>query len=79
MITESVNGEVKVIGPNIVGLQRHGVSAEVRSSMKEAYRLLYREGLNRGQALERIKYEMEQNQEILTLIQFYADSQRGVH
>jgi UDP-N-acetylglucosamine acyltransferase len=59
MITESVNGEVKVIGPNIVGLQRHGVSAEVRSSMKEAYRLLYREGLNRGQALERIKYEME--------------------
>jgi UDP-N-acetylglucosamine acyltransferase len=79
MITESVNGETKVIGPNIVGLQRHGVSAEVRSSMKEAYRLLYREGLNRGQALERIKYEMEQNQEIQTLIQFYADSQRGVH
>lgn len=79
MITESVNGETKVIGPNIVGLQRHGFSAEVRSSMKEAYRLLYREGLNRGQALERIKYEMDQSPEIQALIQFYADSQRGVH
>jgi UDP-N-acetylglucosamine acyltransferase len=79
MITESVNGETKVIGPNIVGLQRHGVSAEVRSAMKEAYRLLYREGLNRGQALERIKFEMDQSPEIQSLIQFYADSQRGVH
>jgi UDP-N-acetylglucosamine acyltransferase len=79
MITESVNGETKVIGPNIVGLQRHGFGADVRSSMKEAFRLLYREGLNRGQALERIKYEMEQSQEIQALIQFYADSQRGVH
>lgn len=79
MITESVNGETKVIGPNIVGLQRHGFSAEVRAAMKEAYRLLYREGLNRGQALERIKYEMEQSPEIQALIQFYADSQRGVH
>jgi UDP-N-acetylglucosamine acyltransferase len=79
MITESVNGETKVIGPNIVGLQRHGVSAEVRSSMKEAHRLLYREGLNRGQALERIKYEMDQSPEIQSLIQFYTDSKRGVH
>ena len=79
MITEGVGGEAKVIGPNIVGLQRHGFGAEVRSAMKEAFRLLYREGLNRAQALERIKYEMEQSPEIQTLIKFYADSQRGVH
>jgi len=79
MITESVNGETKVIAPNIVGLQRHGFGSDVRSSMKEAYRLLYREGLNRAQALERIKYEMEQSPEIQSLVQFYADSQRGVH
>jgi len=79
MIIENVNGEVKVLGPNIVGLQRRGFSAETRSALKEAYRLLYREGLNRGQALERIKYEMEQTPEILKLIQFYTDSKRGVH
>ncbi len=79
MITEGVGGEAKVIGPNIVGLQRHGIGADVRSAMKEAFRLLYREGLNRGQALERIKYEMEQSPEIQALIKFYTDSQRGVH
>ncbi len=79
MLTESTSGDTRVAGPNIVGLQRCGFSAEVRSSLKEAYRLLYREGLNRSQALERIKYEVEDFPEIRRLVQFYADSQRGVH
>ncbi len=79
MLTESVSGETRVAGPNIVGLQRRGFPVEVRSALKEAFRLLYREGLNRSQALERIKYEVESLPEIQRLVQFYADSQRGVH
>lgn len=79
MLVESTGGDTRVAGPNIVGLQRSGFSAEVRSALKEAYRLLYREGLNRSQALERIKYEVEDFPEIRNLVQFYADSQRGVH
>ena len=79
MLTESTSGDTRVAGPNIVGLQRSGFSAEVRSALKEAYRLLYREGLNRSQALERIKYEVEDFPEIQKLVQFYAESQRGVH
>jgi UDP-N-acetylglucosamine acyltransferase len=79
MLVESTGGDTRVAGPNIVGLQRCGFSAEVRSTLKEAFRLLYREGLNRSQALERIKYEVEDSPEIRRLVQFYADSQRGVH
>jgi UDP-N-acetylglucosamine acyltransferase len=79
MITEQTTGEVRVLGPNIVGLQRRGFSKETRAALKEAYRFLYREGLNRGQALERIRYEIEQTPEIVTLVKFYAESQRGVH
>ena len=79
MILETVEAEARVLGPNIVGLQRRGFSKEARSALKEAYRLLYREGLNRGQALERIRYEIEQLPEIVTLVNFYAESQRGVH
>lgn len=79
MLTENAGGETRVLGPNIVGLQRRGFSAEVRSALKEAYRLLYREGLNRSQALERIKYEVEDLPEIRVLADFYATSQRGVH
>lgn len=79
MLTETSGSETRVIGPNIVGLQRRGYPAEVRSALKEAYRLLYREGLNRSQALERIKYEVDDLPEVRQLVQFYADSQRGVH
>ena len=76
MITDGE--DAKVIGPNIVGLQRRGVSAETRSALKEAYRLLYREGLNRSQALERIKYEVPDLPEIRHLTEFFLQSTRGV-
>jgi len=79
MLTETSGAETRVLGPNIVGLQRRGFSSEVRAALKEAYRLLYREGLNRSQALERIKYEIESLPEIQRLVEFYATSQRGVH
>jgi len=75
MITE---GEGSVVAPNIVGLQRRGIPQETRSTLKEAYRLLYREGLNRSQALERIKYEIADLPEIRHLVEFYQKSSRGV-
>ncbi|MCL1920270.1 MAG: acyl-ACP--UDP-N-acetylglucosamine O-acyltransferase [Kiritimatiellaeota bacterium] len=79
MITESTEEGTIVRGPNIVGLQRLGFSKEARAALKEAFRLLYRENLNRGQALERVRNEVEQTPEIQTLVAFYAESQRGVH
>jgi len=78
MLADGSGEDTRILGPNIVGLQRHGFSAEVRSALKEAYRLLYREGLNRSQALERIKYEVADIPEIRQLIDFYKTSQRGV-
>lgn len=79
MLTESAGGTTQVRGPNIVGLQRRGYGSGVRTALKEAFKLLYREGLNRSQALERIKYEVDDIPEIRQLVQFYADSKRGVH
>ena len=79
MVVDVDKGETRVVGPNIVGLQRRGFSAEVRSALKEAYKLIYREGLNRSQALERIKYEVADLPEIKYIVDFYANSKRGVH
>ena len=79
MVVDASGTDVRVAGPNIVGLQRRGFSAEVRSALKEAYKLIYREGLNRTQALERIKYEIADLPEIKILVDFYQNSQRGVH
>lgn len=77
MITEG-HDSCNVRGPNVVGLQRRGFSQETRSVLKDAFRLLYREGLNRSQALERISYEIPDIPEIQTLVKFYKDSSRGV-
>jgi UDP-N-acetylglucosamine acyltransferase len=79
MITDVSGDEARVGGPNIVGLKRHGFGPEVRSALKEAYRILYREGLNRTQALDKLRYEMNELPEIRMLIEFYQSSQRGVH
>lgn len=79
MLTDVSSEEARVLGPNIVGLRRRGYTAEVRTALKEAFRILYREGLNRTQALDKIKYEMNELPELKKLIDFYQNSKRGVH
>jgi UDP-N-acetylglucosamine acyltransferase len=79
MVVDASGPDARVMGPNMVGLQRRGFSAEVRSALKDAYKLIYREGLNRTQALERIKYEVADIPEVRNLVGFYQKSERGVH
>ena len=49
----------RVIGLNSVGLSRAGMSDDVRRELKKAFRILYRSGLNLGQAIA--KYAMNIN------------------
>jgi UDP-N-acetylglucosamine acyltransferase len=77
MIVEGCDPQV--MGPNMVGLQRRGMAAETRAALKEAFRLIYREGLNRSQALDRIAYEVPVGPEVQHLIDFFRQSTRGVH
>ncbi len=67
-----------VCGINAVGLQRREVPLEARNALKQAYRLLYREGLNRSQACDRIRAEVPDCAEIRHLLEFYAQAERGV-
>lgn len=78
MLCGIAEGDLKVVGPNIVGLTRRGFPKETISLLKEAARLLYRGGLNRSQALERIENDIDQVEEIKELVAFYRNSQRGV-
>ena len=78
MLTDMVEGAMKVIGPNVVGLTRRGVGRDVIQALKEAYRFLYRDGLNRTQALERVENDVEPFDEIRELVAFYRNSSRGV-
>ena len=78
MLGDMVEGSLKVIGPNVVGLMRRGFSRETIQALKEAYRFLYRDGLNRTQALERVENDVEQLPEVKELVAFFRESKRGV-
>ncbi len=63
---------------NKVGLERNGVSAEVQSALKHAYKILFREGLTIPNALARIEKELPTSPELQHLIQFARSSERGI-
>ncbi|MBN2071338.1 MAG: acyl-ACP--UDP-N-acetylglucosamine O-acyltransferase [Candidatus Krumholzibacteriota bacterium] len=68
----------KVSGLNSVGLERRGFSLETRALLKKAYVYLYRSELNVTQAAEKIKEELDQTEEIRTLLEFICNSRRGL-
>jgi UDP-N-acetylglucosamine acyltransferase len=64
-------------GINVVGMRRAGIGPQVRAEIKEAYKLLYRSGLNVSQALEAIKKSLK-SPEVAHMIAFIEASKRGI-
>ncbi len=73
-----VKGDSEVWAINAVGLKRAGFSEEVRSKIREAYRLFYRAGLNTTQALKAIQAMKEAPSEVQHLVRFVQESRRGI-
>jgi UDP-N-acetylglucosamine acyltransferase len=67
----------QVIEVNRIGLTRHGVPPRVRSTLRQAYKILYRSNLNRSEAIERIEEELEHSEELQYLVDFMRGTQRG--
>ena len=67
-----------VRGLNVIGLRRNKIGPDKRAAIKQAYKLLYRSGLNYKQAIERIKAELEPFEEVNEICDFFANSKRGV-
>ncbi len=65
-------------GLNVVGLRRRLFPAELIQEIQEAYRLLYREGMNISQGIERIVQEMHSSPELDEIIKFVQRSERGL-
>ena len=69
---------LKVYGPNKVGLERHGVSPETQSLLKQAYKIVFRMDLTTAKALERIEAEIAPSPEIQHFAEFIRKSERGI-
>ena len=68
----------KLHGLNSVGLKRHGFSQETLFLLKKAYRIIFRIGITLNEAIERVKAEVEQAPEVVSLIDFIQSSRRGI-
>lgn len=67
----------RVIDLNKIGLRRYGVPPNVRTTLRQAYKMLYRSNLNLSQAMERIEDELETSDELKYLLSFMRGVQRG--
>jgi UDP-N-acetylglucosamine acyltransferase len=63
---------------NKVGLERNGVSDQAQAALKQAYKILFREGLTIPNALARIEAELPPLPELKYLAQFARTSERGL-
>jgi len=76
-IADGTPAEVRAI--NRVGLERNGFKAEQLDRVKQIYRILYREGLNRTQALEKLSSQPEAvSDEFQRVLSFARSSERGL-
>lgn len=70
--------ESKVYGVNVIGLRRRGFAKERINRVQRAVRLLTDSDLNTQQALEQIRRNLNQSEDIEALVRFVETSERGV-
>lgn len=69
---------LRVVGVNSIGLRRRGFSPETIRSITNAFKMLFFSRLNTSQAVEKIQNEIELIPEVQYLLDFIADSGRGI-
>ena len=74
----AIGEPLKFAGVNNVGLRRRGFKASIRSNIKKAYKKIFHSSMNTTQAIQSIKSELEQAEEIKKIIDFIAKSDRGL-
>jgi len=70
--------DAKPYGLNSEGLRRRGFTAETISTLKRAYRALYRSGLSLEEAREELGRLAESCHEVRPMLDFLAHSARGI-
>jgi UDP-N-acetylglucosamine acyltransferase len=64
-------------GLNIIGLKRRNFSEEKIKILNEAYKIIFKSGLNTSQALKKLE-EMNDCEEVKEIIEFIKSSKRGI-
>ncbi|WP_221030987.1 acyl-ACP--UDP-N-acetylglucosamine O-acyltransferase [Actomonas aquatica] len=77
MIADGQPAVIRAI--NKIGLERRGFTSEQLDRVKQVFRVLFREGLNRSQALDKLRaHPQSESAEIAAVLSFAATSERGL-
>jgi len=68
----------RLYGLNLVGLKRRGFSDETITTLKRAYKILFRSGLTQEEAVRKVTEELSSSKEAIHLAEFMKSSKRGV-
>ncbi len=76
--TIAVGNRAKLVGLNLVGLKRSGMSDTTIQALKQAYDILFLSGLNLKEAMARVRQDLPDLPEIRHLLRFIETSDRGL-
>ena len=68
-----------VTGLNMVGLRRSGCTSDAIESLRQAFRMFYREGRTPGGALDQIESEFATVSEVVEFVSFIRESKIGIN
>jgi UDP-N-acetylglucosamine acyltransferase len=67
-----------VVGVNVIGMRRAGLSHEQIDAVRRAYHILFRQGMVVPKALARIEHELGSVDVVRELVAFVRESKRGI-
>lgn len=68
----------RVYGLNLIGLKRSGVPKEAVFALKESFKILFYSGLTFKNAMDKVRQEVKDFEEVSYLLDFIKNSKRGV-
>ena len=68
-----------VTGLNTVGLRRAGLSTDSIAALREAFRILYKEGRSQNNALDRIEADLGAAAEVKEFVTFIRETTLGIN
>ncbi|RMF16238.1 MAG: acyl-ACP--UDP-N-acetylglucosamine O-acyltransferase [Candidatus Dadabacteria bacterium] len=74
----AVGNRARLHGLNLIGLQRRGFDADAIQRLKQAYRMIFRDGLRFKEALQQVRDTFAGHADVMKLVTFLESSERGV-
>jgi UDP-N-acetylglucosamine acyltransferase len=76
--TTAAGERAKLYGLNTVGLKRRNFSDLTISDLKKAYKILFRSKYTLKEAIDKVKHDLGQSEEVKNFIEFIEKNKRGI-